>query len=97
MFHTFSDVFLSCSQPEDTAAHGLVFSEFTSRTLPPGIKGVKVSFHFICGKLTCQVFFILSKNIVIAGGDDVSQCNLSVDLIQRSPTQYLRCHKLFDN
>ena len=55
---TFLDVFLSCTHPNDPSGFGYVISEFTTRTLPPNIRGVKVSFHFICGKFTLYMIYL---------------------------------------
>ena len=90
----FPDLFLSCMQPSDTTAFAFVRSEFTSRTLPPGVKGVKVSFHYICGKSSNVLLLCESKydpmSLQPSGGSTASDCNLAVDIINRSPTSYSR-------
>ena len=46
-----SDNILSCNEPNDKSMFGGVLSEVKTRTLPAGMQGHQLSFHYICGEL----------------------------------------------
>ena len=68
---------------------GGVTSEIQTRTLPAGIKGHQLSFHYICGKCLYQKRFTDYHYFwLFSGGDDASACELNVFSEERGPLSY---------
>ena len=49
-FLNISDNILSCNEPNDKSMFGGVRTLLKTRTLPGGMMGHQLSFHYICGK-----------------------------------------------
>ena len=62
----YSDNILSCNEPNDKSMFGGVISEVKTRTLPPGIRGHQLSFHYICGKFMFRSKFVNCVDIKIS-------------------------------
>ena len=60
--YKFSDNILSCNEPNDKSVFGGVKSELKTRTLPAGMNGHQMSFHYICGQYPVFTLDPLSIN-----------------------------------
>ena len=84
-----ANLVLACPISPDNQQFQTVFSNIETRTIPPREEAFSVHFQYFCGELSGDPSLAQTTHSV-SGGGTVNHCNMSVSLVEQSPTRYDR-------